>query len=181
MSARPPKGLSDEDRVLWNLVARSAKPLRGKHPMELEEPAVRESKPAAAAPATATQPILPQAAPAKRQHVAHVFDDQTRDKLSKGRLPIEGRVDLHGMTQDEAYTLLLSFLRRAHAGDVRYVLIITGKGSSLRSEGVLRRAVPHWLSTAPFRGLVSGHDNAVRHHGGGGALYVRLRRRQAER
>ncbi|MGO4839141.1 Smr/MutS family protein, partial [Rhizobiaceae sp. 2RAB30] len=103
------------------------------------------------------------------------------DKLSKGRLPIEGRVDLHGMTQDEAYNLLLAFLRRAHDGGVRYVLIITGKGSSLRSEGVLRRAVPHWLSTAPFRSLVSGHDNAARHHGGGGALYVRLRRRQAER
>ncbi|BCH21392.1 DNA mismatch repair protein MutS [Mesorhizobium sp. L-8-10] len=180
MSARPTKGLSDEDRVLWNLVARSAKPLRGKHPVEPEEPPVRQSKAAVPTQAASPQPALSQAVPAKRQNVAHVFDGQTRDKLSKGRLPIEGRVDLHGMTQDEAYALLLAFLRRAYDGGVRYVLIITGKGSSLRSEGVLRRAVPHWLSTAPFRGLVSGHDNAARHHGGGGALYVRLRRRQAE-
>lgn len=181
MSSRPTKGLSDEDRVLWNLVARSTKPLRGKDPVEAEEAPARESHPAPAPSAPAVQPALPQMAPARRQNVAHVFDGQTRDKLSKGRLPIEGRVDLHGMTQDEAYALLLAFLRRAHDGGVRYVLIITGKGSSLRSEGVLRRAVPHWLSTAPFRGLVSGHDNAARHHGGGGALYVRLRRRQAER
>ena len=43
-------------------------------------------------------------------------------------------------------------------------------------EGVLRRAVPAWLSTAPFRPLVSSHDHAARSHGGAGALYVRLRR-----
>jgi DNA-nicking Smr family endonuclease len=42
---------------------------------------------------------------------------------------------------------------------------------------VLKRAVPGWLATAPFRGLVSSHDHAARHHGGAGALYVRLRRR----
>ena len=45
----------------------------------------------------------------------------------------------------------LSFLQRAHAGGVRYVLVITGKGSSSGGEGVLRRAVPAWLSTPPFR------------------------------
>lgn len=179
MSGRPAKGLTEEDRVLWNLVARSAKPLRGKHPVEPEEPQVRESRPAAA-PAVAP-PSPASAKPARKQQVAHVFDAQTRDKLSKGRLPLEGRVDLHGMTQDEAYALLLSFLRRAHDGGIRYVLIITGKGSSSRSEGVLRRAVPHWLSTAPFRALISGHDDAARHHGGGGALYVRLRRRLVDR
>lgn len=179
MSGRSSRGLTDEDRVLWNLVARSAKPLHGKQPVAPEDPAPREAKPVAAAATVSPQPSSP--APAKKQQVAHVFDDQTRDKLSKGRLPIEGRVDLHGMTQDEAYGLLLSFLRRAHDGGVRYVLIITGKGSSSRSEGVLRRTVPHWLSTAPFRVLVSGHDDAARQHGGGGALYVRLRRRAADR
>lgn len=179
MSGRTSAGLTEEDRVLWNLVARSAKPLRGKHPVEPEELPAQESRSPTAQVAAPTAPAP--AAPARKQQVAHVFDTQTRDKLSKGRLQIEGRVDLHGMTQDEAYALLLSFLRRAHDGGIRYVLIITGKGSSSRSEGVLRRAVPHWLSTAPFRGLVSGHDNAARHHGGGGALYVRLRRRPAER
>ena len=76
----------------------------------------------------------------------------------KGRLPIEGRVDLHGMTQSEAYALLLSFLQRAHASGVRYVLVITGKGSSSGGDGVLRRQVPAWLSTPPFRALVSSHD-----------------------
>ena len=73
-------------------------------------------------------------------------------------MPIDARVDLHGMTQGEAHGLLLSFLHRAHAGGLRYVLVITGKGASFGSEGVLKRAVPAWLSTPPFRPLVGSHD-----------------------
>ena len=80
------------------------------------------------------------------------------------------------MTQSEAHALLLSFLQRAHAGGVRYVLVITGKGFSSGGDGVLRRQVPAWLSTPPFRALVSSHDVSARQHGGEGALYIRLRR-----
>ncbi|HHZ07501.1 MAG TPA: DNA mismatch repair protein MutS [Rhizobiales bacterium] len=172
--------LSEEDRVLWNLVAKTAKPLR-KVPARPAPPEVPEPAPApkAAAPAQPAA-LLPQPSP-RKEHVAHKFDVQTRDKISKGRLPLEGRVDLHGMTQEEAYSLLLSFLGRAHERGIRYVLVITGKGSSSRSGGVLRRSLPSWLKTQPFRHLVSGIDEAARHHGGGGAFYVRLRRRDAGR
>jgi DNA-nicking Smr family endonuclease len=173
MSKLSDKGLSDEDRVLWNLVARSAKPLKGKRAVEIPElPSVSMEE---AMETVLPKPaVLPSAQP--KQNVSHSFDKPTHDRLAKGRLPIEGRVDLHGMSQEQAYSLLLSFLHRAHAGGVRYVLVITGKGSSSGGEGVLRRAVPAWLSTAPFRPLVSSHDHAARNHGGAGALYVRLRR-----
>lgn len=176
MSKRPDR-LSEDDRVLWNLVARTAKPLKGKTSVEIPDMAI-EAKPSA--PQTA-QPAAnsPGAAKPKAQHVTHRLEEPTLDKLSKGRLPIEGRVDLHGMTQDEAYSLLFSFLHRAHAGGVRYVLVITGKGSSSGGDGVLRRAVPAWLSTPAFRPLVSSHDHAARNHGGAGALYIRLRRARA--
>ncbi len=165
--------LSEDDRVLWNLVARTAKPLKGRAALMAgiaTDPRPTPSRPAppASSPAGAAKP--------KVQHVTHRLDEPTLDKLSKGRLPIEGRVDLHGMTQDEAYSLLFSFLHRAHAGGIRYVLVITGKGSSSGGDGVLRRAVPAWLSTPAFRPLVSSHDHAARNHGGSGALYVRLRR-----
>ncbi|WP_217576992.1 Smr/MutS family protein [Mesorhizobium sp. GbtcB19] len=163
--------LSDDDRILWNLVARSARPLKGKTAVEI--PDIIEPKPV---PAAAPVNGVPAAAKPKTPHVSHALDDQTLQKLKKGRLPIEGRVDLHGMTQDEAYSLLLTFLHRAHAGGIRYVLIITGKGSSSGGAGILRRAVPAWLSTPAFRHLVSSHDHAARNHGGSGALYVRLRR-----
>lgn len=166
--------LSEDDRVLWNLVARTAKPLKGRTAVDIPDigaetrPTPSQPAPLAGAPPSAAKP--------KPQHVAHALDEPTLDKLSKGRLPIEGRVDLHGLTQDEAYSLLFSFLRRAHAGGIRYVLVITGKGSSSGGDGVLRRAVPAWLSTPAFRPLVSSHDHAARNHGGSGALYVRLRR-----
>jgi DNA-nicking Smr family endonuclease len=176
MSARGGKKLSDEDRVLWSLVARTAKPLRGRK----AEAAAPEAAQAAAPvePANVMVAAMPQAAP-KRQQVAHVIDRPTLDKLSKGKLPIEGRVDLHGMSQSEAHSLLLSFLQRAHAGGVRYVLVITGKGSSSGGDGVLKRQVPAWLATPSFRLLVSSHDHAARQHGGAGAIYVRLRRKSA--
>ncbi|TIN05941.1 Smr/MutS family protein [Mesorhizobium sp.] len=167
--------LSEDDRVLWNLVTRTAKPLKGKSAVDIPDigpdiaddtkPMLRDQ---AMAPAAATK--------ARTQHVSHALDEPTLEKLSKGRLPIEGRVDLHGLSQDEAYSLLFSFLRRAHAGGIRYVLVITGKGSSSGGDGILRRAVPAWLSTPAFRPLVSSHDHAARKHGGSGALYIRLRR-----
>jgi DNA-nicking Smr family endonuclease len=167
-------GLKEEDRVLWNLVARTAKPLKGTMAVAFPDP-VAESQPAPVEPARFTG-LTPAAHKPKASRVSHTLDEPTLEKLSKGRLPIEGRVDLHGLTQDEAYSLLFSFLHRAHAGGIRYVLIITGKGSSSGGDGVLRRAVPAWLSTPAFRPLVSSHDHASRHHGGSGALYVRLRR-----
>jgi len=168
------KALTDEDRVLWSLVARSTQPLKGrKATTEDAKPEIEEKIPTASAkvPPMASLPASP-----KRQHVMHSLDRPTLDKLSKGKLPIEGRVDLHGMTQSEAHALLLSFLQRAHAGGVRYVLVITGKGFSSGGDGVLKRQVPAWLSTPPFRALVSSHDISARHHGGEGALYLRLRK-----
>jgi DNA-nicking Smr family endonuclease len=176
--SRRPRTLSEEERVLWNQVARSAQPLKGKRPVE----AIAGSLPAAEtrpgqAPPGAVAPAPPQSP--RRQQVGHALDEPTLDKLAKGRTPIEGRVDLHGLTQSEAHALLHSFLLSAHARGVRYVLVITGKGSSSGGDGVLRRMVPAWLSTPSFRPLVSSHDHAARHHGGAGALYVRLRRTRA--
>jgi DNA-nicking Smr family endonuclease len=165
------KKLSDEDRVLWSLVARTARPLPGRKPPE--EPLV----PVAVNPAGPDALPASAAAAVERRgaaRVSHALDGPTLEKLARGRLPIEGRVDLHGLTQTEAHRLLLAFLERAHANRVRYVLVITGKG--VGGEGVLKRLVPAWLSTPPFRAFVSSHDQAARGHGGGGALYVRLRR-----
>ena len=174
---RAPKALSEEDRILWSLVARSTKPLPGKP--KAKTPATRENFAEALAatdkkmpPAASPMPATPQ----PKRHPPTHLDTPTLDKLAKGRLPIEARVDLHGMTQDEAYSLLYIFLSRAHARGARYVLVITGKGSSSGGDGILKRMVPGWLSTPTFRPFVSSHDHAARGHGGGGALYVRLRR-----
>ncbi|MCT8998104.1 Smr/MutS family protein [Chelativorans intermedius] len=177
------KRLSAEDRVLWSRVARSAVPLKGKAFPDDEEETLPLSVPRQEPPVSS--PVGPQDGrapqPASSSRNPRRLDAPTRRKLATGRLDIGGRVDLHGMTQEEAHILLLTFLRRAFEEERRYVLVITGKGSSGRGAGVLRRAVPQWLSTEPFRTIVGGFEEAARHHGGAGAIYVRLRRKAGRR
>lgn len=183
MSPRSRKALSLEDRILWQKVARSVTPLAGKTIDDEEAETEEFSVLLQASRGSELQPLKPQArqvattiAPVRPHAQPQSLDRPTRMRLAKGRLPIEGKVDLHGLTQREAHSLLLSFLRRAQEDGRRHVLVVTGKGTSLGSEGVLRRAVPGWLATPPFRLLVSGHEWAATRHGGAGALYVRLRR-----
>lgn len=173
MAARGPRTLSDDDRILWNMVARTATPLKGTMPLPAEAEPTKPEQPAA--PPMVFSDIAPPP-PSKEHKVGRHLDRPTHDKLAKGRLEIEARVDLHGLTQHEAHGLLLSFLHRAHASGLRYVLVVTGKGSTQKGDGVLRRVVPEWLATPAFRSVVGSHDSAARNHGGGGALYVRLRR-----
>jgi DNA-nicking Smr family endonuclease len=97
---------------------------------------------------------------------------------------VDGTIDLHGMRQEEAHFALVGFLHRAQNAGHAVVLVITGKGGAaspgalFEERGVLRRMVPHWLRLPDLRSLVVGFDEASPHHGGSGALYVRLRRRR---
>jgi DNA-nicking Smr family endonuclease len=123
----------------------------------------------------ATTPIKPSAG------VHHPLERPVKRKIAKGRLALEARIDLHGLYQSEAHVLLLDFLIRAHERGMRHVLVITGKGSSYGSEGALKRAVPMWFSQSEFRYLISSYEPAAQHHGGDGALYIRLSRRAGDR
>lgn len=177
---RKTRQLSTEDRILWSQVARSVDPLRGKAPSpslvdHAEEQPKKNGAPALAK-SIAHPPYRPERQKPERRHAAKPLDPPTRRKLARGRISIDATIDLHDMDQREAHGTLLAFLHRAHASGLRHVLVITGKGSSHGSAGVLRRSVPEWLKTAPFRGLVSGTHGAARHHGGEGAIYVRLAR-----
>jgi DNA-nicking Smr family endonuclease len=103
-------------------------------------------------------------------------------RLARGGVAIDARIDLHGMTQQAAHGRLVRYLREAQARGHRIVLVITGKGRPLGDNGdgevrgVLRRAVPMWLSAAEMRPFVVGFGEAAPPHGGSGALYVRIRR-----
>jgi len=85
-------------------------------------------------------------------------------------------LDLHGVGADAAYDLLLRFIRENIVRNQLLVLVITGKGRSTGSVGILRQLVPQWLASAPFRSHVGAIEVAGRHHGGEGAFYIRLRR-----
>ncbi len=179
---RRKRGLSDEERGLWESVAKEIKPLRKKP---------RAAKPEAAAPAAEALIAAKTAAPPKPLPSSKIprtakpaapplapLGRRERSQLSRGRKEIDARLDLHGMTQTRAHRALFGFLQRAHGDGMTFVLVITGKGKmGAESErGVLRRQVPQWLSLPEFRALVVGFEEAHIGHGGEGALYVRIRR-----
>lgn len=114
------------------------------------------------------------------------LDRRTHARMRQGRLPIEGRIDLHGMTRHEAHQRLVRFVTEAYHADRRVLLVITGKGSATpgprdpleQPAGVLRQMLPRWLQTPPLAGIVLDWCLARPRHGGEGAFYVYLRRRR---
>jgi len=177
---RPRRSLSREERVLWSTVTRAVSPLRRLEPTE-DSPAEQglpdDASPAAPAPAARKAAK----APAKAETPAPApLDRRLRQRLARGRMEIDARIDLHGLTQAQAHDALADFLRIASARGSRIVLVITGKGGAPRDgeRGVLRRQVPNWLGSGTLREHVVGFAPADIGHGGDGALYVRLRRRR---
>jgi DNA-nicking Smr family endonuclease len=176
---RRKRSLSEEERKLWESVARQVKPLRARprlphsRAVEVEAPAVSPAvTPRLPSPVKISPPPKPQAPPLAP------IGRRERAQLSRGKREIDARIDLHGMTQTRAHRALLGFLQRAHHEGLTFVLVITGKGKiGAESErGVLRRQVPQWLALPEFRALVVGFEEAHIGHGGEGALYVRVRR-----
>jgi DNA-nicking Smr family endonuclease len=184
LSARPrrKRDLSEEERALWESVARQTKPLRKKPRAAKLETASPDTEGHVAVKPPASPRSLPSASLAGMQKPAVPplvpLGRRERSQLSRGRKEIEARLDLHGMTQTRAHRALSGFLQRAHLDGLTFVLVITGKGKTgAESErGVLRRQVPQWLSQPEFRALVVGFEEAHIGHGGEGALYVRVRR-----
>jgi DNA-nicking Smr family endonuclease len=183
---RRKRALSEEERALWESVARQTKPLRKKPRAAKAQAASPDVEaPVVAKPAASPKP-LPRLAIARapKPEVAPPpplapLGRRERSQLSRGRKEIDARLDLHGMTQTHAHRALSSFLQRAHSDGLTFVLVITGKGRASGGEserGVLRRQVPQWLSLPEFRSLVVGFEEAHIGHGGEGALYVRIRR-----
>jgi DNA-nicking Smr family endonuclease len=184
--SRRARSPSAEDIEMWERVAESVRPLkrRPRKPAAApaEKPAPAEPEPlskAKAKPAAPSPKPPPPSAPAPLA----TLDRRTRSKITKGKVPIDARVDLHGLTQAAAHQRLRHFLAEAHLTGVKMALVITGKGAPdadrLGEErGVLRRVVPAWLASGEFRAFVIGFEPAGRRHGGEGALYVRIRGRK---
>lgn len=182
--------LGRDERILWGKVARTTRLISGKiedlDDLEEIEPQLMADpdapKPLPPFPRMIVEPVADalQVMP-KKDRIHHPLEKPVKRKLTRGRLALEARIDLHGMFQSEAHAVLLDFLIRAHERGLRHVLVITGKGRSMGSEGALKRAVPMWFSKPEYRYLISSYEDASMNHGGDGALYVRLARRGGER
>jgi DNA-nicking Smr family endonuclease len=122
-------------------------------------------------------PLLVSAPPAPR--VPGSVDRGTVERLKRGQVVVEGRIDLHGMDQRAAFAALLGFVDTSSRGGKRALLVITGKGALADGGGVLRRNAPNWLMASPLAGRILTIQPAHIRHGGDGAFYVLLRRKRA--
>jgi DNA-nicking Smr family endonuclease len=176
----------ETDSDLWERVAKSTRPLAKDRRVSREErpkKAARKSSEPPRPPGRAA--VSPKAAPKPKPAArGEALDRQTARRLERGRLSVEARIDLHGMRQREAHAALRRFLKDAQRHGHRHVLVITGKGAGTDESrpfyeaderGVLRQAVPHWLSQPDLAPVVISYSEAPRRLGGEGALYVRIR------
>ena len=174
---RRQRGVTHEELTLWHHAMRGATPMHG---ATLPAPPTAQpaaTPPAAPAPSPAPAAVMPPPATVRRLDPSGPIDLDRRSwlRLRRGSYPIEARLDLHGLTQAEAHSRLGAFLANAQARGHRCVLVITGRG--LRTGGTLRAMTPQWLEADPNRARVLSYAQAQLHHGGEGALYVLLRRR----
>jgi DNA-nicking Smr family endonuclease len=172
----PPKPSSDD--ALWRRATSDVKRI-------VPHPTPPAPPPKPAAPRVDPGPTPPTLKPALPPLALDRFagiDRANAERLKRGKHKVEARLDLHGMTQDEAHRALAGFIRGARASGKRCLLVITGRGSTkgpLGGGGVLRAAVPRWLDEPEFRPHLLAIATAQPRDGGAGALYVMLRRTRA--
>lgn len=182
-----PEQKKSKDQLLWEREMSDVKPLRQNNiqvdsassPKENQASETvskaRQSK--KAAPSMVNEPQ-------RSVKIVSSLDRRTEQKLKRGQMNIEGKLDLHGMTQIQAYDALQSFIPQMAARNKRCVLIITGKGTSKSGQeslqnfepGILKQKTPQWLQEEPLRKYVLSVQTAQQRHGGHGALYVLLKR-----
>lgn len=187
--------MDDEtEDTLWDLVTRQVKPIRQDRKglgEEGDDQGVQERdvQPEDAPSVGKTRPVIvqPQARKKRDEDGGHGLDRRSAEKLRKGQMPIEVTLDLHGMTQDQAYKAVQDFVVQGQAAGKRCVLIITGKGRDeegrrnplSKGRGILKRMVPEWLAQKPLKPLILKTETARPQHGGDGAMYVLLRRKRS--
>ncbi len=179
--------LSPEERALWERVTASITPL--------SREATRKAAPAAEAPVAAvpapppaarvkgrvpplrTEPAAP--APRRRVTIHGNLDSHWERRLKNGTVPVDRTVDLHGHNLAQAYDALDAALERAVAGGDRVLLLVTGHhrpGEPPIQRGKIRAAVHDWLAVSRHAERIAAVRSAHRRHGGGGSLYLILRR-----
>ena len=189
--------LSKDEQDLWQQVAKTADPLHDLRPepspavplpkrIEVSDPVPaplqRFKMGANSRNATPGNNLAPTLSERLAEEPVRM-DQKAFQRLKRGRLYPEARIDLHGMTLDQAHPALTGFVMRSYAEGKRLVLVITGKGKSRDDGGpipvrfgVLKHQVPQWLRMMPLRPIVLQVTEAHQKHGGSGAYYVYLRR-----
>ena len=111
------------------------------------------------------------------------IDRRTFTRLKRGELPVEGVLDLHHQTEDNAFEMVRRFVTESYLQGKRCVIIITGKGLHQQDEfvprGCLKTRVPQWLQSDELKPLILTYVHPHENQGGEGALMLLLRRKRA--
>jgi DNA-nicking Smr family endonuclease len=183
------RSLSDEERELFESTMRDSAPLKKASRPHKKQPTRQPTR--TKAHEKASEPDRAQTAqrPARR---TIGIDGNTAERLRRGQLEPQARLDLHGMSERDAHRALVTFVRAARARKFRLLLVVTGKGAGgdrkpenetafdlgldMRTRGILRSLTPRWLGQPGLAEIVADVREAHRRHGGSGALYVYLRK-----
>ena len=196
MALPPDRKLTPEEEALWRAVmgdgGAPSQPERETVPIKKREPAPTKSgehsvKAPPAKPPEASVHPKPEVQVVRGRSSLAGLDRRNAQRLRRGQMDIDARLDLHGMTREAAHPALTRFLAQGTGAGHRCVLVITGKGTPReldadagfmpdRSLGILRAEVPRWLSDS--RQHVVAWSTAIPRDGGDGALYVLLRRKR---
>jgi len=175
-----------EDLRLWSIVSSTVRPLKPSLPLVGREDDAKHRRAGESGASTIAKPepargpgvphpgALRPVLPVKGREAPGHVELGLHKRIVRGREAVAARVDLHGLTYEDARAVLTGFILRSVAQGWRAVLVITGKGAL--GDGVLKRHTPEWLGQPPLREHVAGISEAHRRHGGEGALYVALRR-----
>jgi DNA-nicking Smr family endonuclease len=107
------------------------------------------------------------------------FDPKLMQRLKRGEFPIQGYIDLHGLTKQEAQERVTEFILKSFHAGLRCVLVVHGRGLNSQDHiPILKERLPHWLTRGPARKIVLAFSTARPYDGGSGALYILLRKRK---
>jgi DNA-nicking Smr family endonuclease len=172
------RSLSPDEAELWSRVAATIRPLsRDKEPRQLPETETKKLN----RQATLITRRQPQASPGSTgTRLGATLDRSWDRRLRSGEVEPDRVLDLHGMNLDTAWRAIDRGLERAIAAGDRIVLLITGHhrpGEPPVERGRIRAAVHDWLAASRHASRIAAVRGAHRRHGGGGSLYLVLRRR----
>ncbi len=170
--------LTKEDREVWFAVTRGIEPYHATPVAPSPAPATgvaieRPVSRRAGAPIKAT--------PSHKSPATTTGDPKLDRRAARGRIPIDGTLDLHGFNQAAAHVALRQFLVRAKAHHHRCVLVVTGKGTTSSGSGILRRRFLEWIDEHELREMITRVAQAHQRHGGAGAFYVFLKSARGKR
>jgi DNA-nicking Smr family endonuclease len=211
------KNISSEELLLWKVIAESTKPIKQRQltktfqrkvslsqrsPKKMLSPPVEENfsalleeftqqsrySPCVQKPVvshTLLQPPQPE-----KQKIMPVLglDAVLKRDLKQGKRNVQAALDLHGLTQEQAYSAVENFIIKSKARGNRLLLVITGKGKTkkdtmilesardLDNVGILRQKLPLWVQNPTLKPYIQAVEPAYRHHGGEGAFYIFLRK-----